>query len=189
MENKVNMRAVKYIKRTMLFLLIVVTGIASLTSAPVDTSFDVTTTIAGSNLMKVSTTQFTGTNKTTFNNLTSFSGLQVTASGSQTFDAWISVLSNNRGGYILKMNATAMKSSEQGQADAYINYTVSANSKSVTTTGAAGSSGEQTLVNQGAMTSPTSSSYKISLSVDQTSYDNAVSGTYTGTVMFELVTN
>lgn len=106
-----------------------------------------------------------------------------------TTNAWLSTLSNNRAGFSVSMKASAMNSSLSGQADAYINYTVSCNTASVTTNNGTEGTATNPVVTYPALTSVTSTSNKISLSVNQTDFDKAVSGSYTGTVTFIYTAN
>jgi len=133
---------------------------------PAPASFDVTTNVAGINRLKITTTAFSG-NPAQFD----------------AADAFLSTLSNNRQGYTVTMGATAMTSEVSGQATSYINYTVSANGSSVTTNGATAVPAV-TVIDQGPLTGLTAQSHQIALSVDQTSFDAAVQGSYTGTVTF-----
>ena len=139
--------------------------------------------------MKITAAKYTSTTPSNFDSAAAFTGpLGVTTSGTQTFNAWLSTMSNNRTGYTVSMSATAMKSTVSGQADSYINYTVTVNTKSITT-------------NKGTAVSPVDvitvtslsalavQSHKIALSVDQTTFNAAVQGSYSGTVTFTYTAN
>lgn len=80
------------------------------------------------------------------------------------------------------MSATAMKSTITGQADSYINYTVTVNTKSVTTNkGTAVAPVDVITVNS--LTGLAVQSHQIALTVDQTTFDTAVQGSYTVSVL------
>jgi hypothetical protein len=98
-------------------------------------------------------------------------------------------MSNNRAGYKVTMTATAMKSTLQDQADAYINYTVTVNSKTITTTDATSNPASQDVITVASLAGLSSQSHAITLSVDQTSFEAAVQGSYTGTVTFTYTAN
>lgn len=169
-------------KKNIIAVLLVIT-LASFAAFAVDpASFDVTTNVSGINKMKITTSTFSGT-PAQFDSAAAFTGLSVTAYGAQTMSAYLSTMSNSRSGYKVSMAASAMKSSITDQADAYINYTVSVNSQSVTTNGAA-SVTPVDVVTVTSLSGLSSESHPISLTVDQTSFEAAVEGSYTGTVTF-----
>ena len=148
-----------------------------------DASFQVETSVAGINMMKLTQASFSG-NKSALEGAAAYTGpLEVTASGAQTFDAYLSTLSNNRKGYTVSMTASAMASEVTGQATSYINYTVQVNGVSIETDGAT-TVATQTVIDQPAMPGLASQSHKISLIVDSTTFDEAVEGDYEGTVTF-----
>jgi len=148
-----------------------------------DASFQVETSVAGINMMKLTQASFNG-NKAALEGAAAYTGpLEVAASGVQTFDAYLSTLSNNRKGYTVSMTATAMASEVSGQATSYIDYTVQVNGVSIETDGANVVAGK-TVIDQLAMAGLASQSHKISLTVDSTTFDVAVEGDYEGTVTF-----
>ncbi len=165
-------------------------------ATPADASFNVTTTVAGINLMKITQAAFSGTTKDAFTGANAYAGeLKVTTSGPQTFDAYISTLSNSRAGYKVTMSATAMKSTVtvgQSSVDALIHYTVTANSQSVDTSGKSGGpgAGEKVIINTltGGLGGVAPASHQISLTVDKDTFDAAVEGSYSGTVTFTWTT-
>ena len=168
-----------------LFLLITT---YSLSSAATD-SFIVSTVVETVDMMTISTSKYTGTAVNTFESLDPFTNLSIANGGAQTFDAWLSTLSNNRAGFKVSLKASAMKSAISGQADAYINYTVSCNTASVTTNDATEVTAPDLVVDFSSLSAVTSTSNKIALSVNQTDFDKAVSGSYTGTVTFIYAAN
>lgn len=184
-------------KKNLIALLIVALVTVGLFAAnPDSVGFNVTTNVSGINLMKITQAAFTGTTENAFTQATAYGGtLNVSSSGTQTFSAYISTLSNSRVGYKVTMSATAMKSTEtvgQSSVDAFIHYTVTANSQSVDTSNKSGGPGSNGKVVIDTLTSGMSgvapASHQISLTVDKDSFDAAVEGTYTGTVTFTWTT-
>lgn len=139
--------------------------------------------------MTISTVKYTGTTVATFDALSPYTTLTITSAGTQTVNAWLSTLSNNRAGFSVNMKASAMKSSISGQADAFINYSVSCNTASVTTNNGTEVTAANPVVAYSSLSQVTSTSNKIALTVNQTDFDNAVAGSYTGTVTFIYTAN
>lgn len=166
-----------------IFLLI---GFGAYAANPGPSSFDITTNVQGINKMKITTAEFTQTAPGQFDSATAYTGpLAITTYGAQTFSAWLSTMSNNRSGYTVTMTATAMKSEIAEQADSYINYTVTVNSKAITTNnGGASTPASQDVITVTSLTGLAKQSHQIALSVDQTSFEAAVEGSYSGTVTF-----
>ncbi|MDY0289708.1 MAG: hypothetical protein RBR15_12855 [Sphaerochaeta sp.] len=175
-------------KKILLAALILLITTSTLFAATTD-NFIVTTVVGNVDLMTVSTTEYTGTTVDTFGKLTPFTKLVITSGGTQTVNAWLSTLSNNRDGFSVSMMASAMKSSVAGNENAYINYTVSCNTVSVTTKDGSVVSSTKPVVAYPSLSKVTSTSNKIDLTVDQDSFDKALSGSYTGTVTFVYTAN
>ena len=156
---------------------------------PPATSFDVSTNVSGINKMKITAAAFPANgNPSSFDSAAAFAGpLGITASGPKTFSAFLSTMSNNRVGYKVTMGATAM-SSTVSSATAYINYTVSVNNKSLTTNNGTTVAPVE-VITVASLTGLASQSHQIALSVDATSFDAAVEGSYTGTVTFTYTAN
>jgi len=175
-------------------IIVIATLVLALTSValvadPITSTFDVQTTIQGINKMKITTAKYTSTVPANFDSATAFQGpLGITTSGTQTFNAWLSTMSNNRKGYTVSMSATAMKSSITGQADSYINYTVTVNNKSITTNKATPVQAVD-VITINSLSTLGVQSHKIALSVDQGTFDAAVQGQYSGTVTFTYTSN
>lgn len=169
-------------------LALALAGVA-LYADPITSTFDVQATVQGINKMKITAAKFTGTAPGQFDSATAFTGpLGITAPGSQTFSAYLSAMSNNRKGYTVSMSATPMKSSITGLADAYINYTVTVNNKSITTTGSQPAS-DVDVITVSSLTGLSVQSHKIALSVDSGTFNAAVQGQYSGTVTFTYTSN
>lgn len=155
--------------------------------------FEVETKVEGVNMMKITAGQYNPTTPTPegFEGVDAFEGpLVINAAGNQTFTAYLSTLSNNRTGYTVSMTATAMKISITSQADAYINYTVKVNTspiKTLTTNGA-NSVDPVEVITVTSLTELAVQSHKISLTVDPTTFNSAVEGSYSGTVTFTYTT-
>lgn len=164
-------------------LLVVTLGVC--VAAPGPSSFDVTTTVSGINKMKITAAEFTGTAPGQFDLATAYEGpLAITTHGVQSFSAWLSTMSNNRAGYTVTMTATAMTSEIAEQADSYINYEVTVNSQSITTTNTSSNPASVAVITVASLTGLAKQSHQIALTVDQTSFDAAVEGEYSGTVTF-----
>ena len=175
-------------KKILLALLILIITTSGLFAATTD-NFTVTTVVGTVDLMTISTAKYTGTTVDTFDDLAAFTTLPISDGGVQTVNAWLSTLSNNRAGFNVTMKASAMKSSISGQADAFINYSVSCNTASVTTNNAAVVAATNPVVSFSELTAVTSTSNKIALTVNQADFDKALSGSYTGIVTFTYTAN
>jgi hypothetical protein len=154
-----------------------------------EASFDITTTVAPINGMKITTAKFTGSTLEALNNASGVSSYTVTKSGYQSnFSGWISVVSNNREGYKVTMSATAMTSTV-GTTTSYINYTVFFGTQLTFTTNGAAQVSPITVLEKSSLTSLSGNSREIGLDIDPTSFNNAVEGQYTGTVTFTFQAN
>lgn len=174
--------------KKLLAALILLIATSSLFAATTD-NFTVTTVVGTVDLMTISTAPYTGTTAASFDLLTPYTTLAINSGGPQTVNAWLSTLSNNRAGFKVTMKASAMTSSIANQANAYINYTVSCNTASVTTNNATVMTAANPVVTYSSLSEVTSTSNKISLTVNQGDFDKALSGSYTGTVTFIYTAN
>lgn len=156
--------------------------IASTGIFAVNDEFSVTTTVVEVGLMKVSSAAILANTVQAYNDSGSFTTLPITTHGPQTFDAYLTVLANKRTGFDVSMNATSMVSTE-GSSSAYIRYTVSCGDGSTTTSTGAGSS-TLTVLGRSSLTELTGFSRKISVDIDETTFNAAVAGSYVGTVTF-----
>lgn len=145
-------------------------------------TFNVTTTVADIGFIKITEAASTVATATAFNALDAYGDLAISSSGAQTFTAYMSTLSNSRSGYTVTMGATSMVSTGT-PADSYIDYTVTVNSVSLTTTGATGVPAVNILTIP-SLAGIATETHAIALSIDATTFDAAVSGSYTGTVTF-----
>ncbi len=147
-------------------------------------SFDVTTTVADIGKIKVTeaTVGSAPYTESAFDALDAYGDLAISTSGAQTFTAYMSTISNSRTGYEVTMGATPMKSTVSS-VDSYIDYTVTVNSVGLTTTGSTAVSAV-TVLDVASLTGIAAQSHAITLSVDATTFDAAVSGSYLGTVTF-----
>ncbi|MDD4573909.1 MAG: hypothetical protein PHR69_06815 [Sphaerochaeta sp.] len=145
-------------------------------------SFNVTTTVADIGLIKVTEAVSSVATVTAFNALTAYGDLGISSSGAQSFTAYMSTISNSRSGYTVDMDATAMVS-PGSPAASYIDYTVTVNLISLTTDKATPVAGE-TVLTVTSLAGIATQSKPITLSIDSTTFDAAVSGSYTGTVTF-----
>ncbi|HKL59605.1 MAG TPA: hypothetical protein VJ863_06890 [Sphaerochaeta sp.] len=168
-------------KKTFITILLVLLFIATPMFAVTDT-FNVTTTVADVGLIKVTEAASTVATVSAFNGLTAYGDLAISTSGPQTFAAYMSTLSNSRSGYTVTMDATSMISTGL-PADSYIDYTVTVNSVGLTTTGATAVTGV-TILAVASLAAIATETHAVSLSIDSTTFDAAVSGSYSGTVTF-----
>ena len=167
----------KTIIATLLILLI-----ASASIFAVADSFNVTTTVGEIGLMKVSSAEITGNTSLAYTNSGDFTELVIENSGAQTFEAYLTTLSNKRSGYEVTMKATPMTSA--ATPTTYIDYTVGCGTGTITTTGATTPATAVTIIDIASLTELTGASKAITLSVDSATFEAAVSGSYTGTVTF-----
>ena len=168
-------------KKTFITILLVLLFVAVPMFAVTD-SFNVTTTVADVGLIKVTEASSSTATVTAFNALAAYGDLPISTSGAQSFTAYMSTLSNSRSGYTVTMDATPMLSSVSS-VDSYINYTVTVNSVGLTTTGSTPVSGV-TILTVSSLAAIATQSHAVALSIDATTFDAAVSGSYTGTVTF-----
>ena len=168
-------------KKTFITILLVLLFIATPMFAVTDT-FNVTTTVADVGLIKITEAVSSTATVTAFNALTAYGDLAISTSGGQTFTAYMSTISNSRSGYEVTMDATPMKSTVLA-VDSYIDYTVTVNSVALTTTGSTPVAGV-TILDVASLTGIATQSHAVALSIDATTFDAAVSGSYTGTVTF-----
>lgn len=168
-------------KKTTIAVLLVLL-LASTSIFAVSDNFTVTTTIDEIGLMKITTAALSTHTVAAYNALTDFEELPISSSGAQTFAAYLTTLSNKRTGYTVTMGASAMKSTV-GAVDSYIDYTVGVNSVDLTTGGATDPTAV-TVLTVASLGTLQAQSHAISLSVDATTFDSAVSGSYSGTVTF-----
>ncbi len=169
-------------------LLILIIASATLFAVSDTDNFTVTTTIAEIGKVKVSAAAIGGNTLAAYTTAGDLASYGISSSGNQTnFTAYLTTLSNERTGYKVSMSATAMKSGT-GASAAYINYTVGCNSKSLTTSGASAVTVSE-VMNVTSLTTLTGASEALSLSIDATTFNAAVSGEYVGTVTFNFVSN
>ena len=145
-------------------------------------TFNVTTTVADVGLIKITEAASTVATVSAFNALDAYGDLAISSSGGQTFTAYMSTLSNSRSGYTVDMDATSMISTVSS-VDSYIDFTVTVNSVALTTTGAI-VAGTERILTIGSLAAIDTETHAISLSIDATTFDAAVSGSYIGTVTF-----
>jgi len=173
-------------KTSITTLVILIIASVSIFAAPVtDTdNFTVTTIIAETGKVKVSSAPINGNDLAAYTASGDLASYAITGSGNQTnFTAYLTTLSNNRAGYTVSMSATAMMSADTPTT--YIDYTVGCNNKSIVTNGATATSAVE-VMNATGLETLSGDSKQISLSIDATTYNKAVSGSYSGTVTFNF---
>lgn len=170
-------------KKTFISILLVLLFVIAPIFAATD-SFNVTTEVTDVGKIKVTEAAVGAAPHTelAFDDLTPYGDLTINSSGAQTFTAFMSTISNSRSGYGVTMGATSMISTVSS-VDSYIDYTVTVNSASLTTTGSTAVLAVPVL-SVASLAGIAAESHAISLSIDATTYAAAVSGTYTGTVTF-----
>lgn len=182
----------KILQITAFIMLISISVIFADSPTPLTANFTVSTMVGEVSLIKITTANTVPTKPSDFTGneiLPGFSTLTVNTSGNQGSFANLAILSNQRGGYKITMTATAMASTEEGTSS-YIDYIVACGNQSVTTKGSATPiiSGD-TIVSVASLSTLTGDSKPISVSIDSTSFNAAVAGTYSGTVTFTIEAN
>ncbi len=170
-------------RRTFIATLLILV-IASTSLFSVEDNFTVTTDVSLIGCMKVSSSPIAGNTITDYTNSGNFTTLAITTSGEQSFSAYMTTLCNSRTGYTVSMSATPMTSAGSSFTSQIL-YTVRCNGQEVLAT-LAQETVPPTIVDVNSLTHLTGDSKQITLSVDSTTFDAAVSGSYTGTVTFEF---
>jgi len=179
-------------KKNLIVLLIVTLLTGGLfADVPENTSFDVTTTVAGIDEMGITKTEMTLANFdiTTGNLFTTLTiggtgGSALATDGAVSFDAYLSTRSNNRSGYTVKVSATPMVPEAVGQTTPTINYTVSVAGTEAGSYSTADPGDPAPVITITSLEETGVQSRKISLTVNMADYNAAVQGSYTGTVTF-----
>ena len=175
-------------KNLIITLLLAILVTFSLAADDPSAAFNVTTSISAINDMKITNDEV---DTTTYNNPNyAFSGTvaivgngegaNMDSSGNVSLTAYISTLSNNRGGYSINMSATPLTND-----GATINYTVTVNGVSYTT--GTPSPSAVPVLSVSSLSALDAKSHPIAVRVVRSEYDSAVQGTYEGTVTFNYV--
>jgi hypothetical protein len=154
--------------------------------------FDVVTSVGGIHEIKLVTVGTTGpTTKAGFDGLTAdnsdFTVDDNNYSTVQTVRQLIS-MSNNRNGYYMTLSATAM-GADLGTEFAYINYEVVAGGATVTTNDATEVDSVTNIYDSGTLSGMDFYSTNVTVEVNAEEYENAVTGSYSGTITFNLFAN
>jgi hypothetical protein len=178
----------------LLIVALVAVGLFATPANPSNATFDVTTEISPINEMKLTTSALSSPYPISLTGVDGFaSDVTISSTGSTTaFTAYISALSNNKKGFTVKMSATPMVSTTDSTNTYEIDYTVAATlgsgesavTKSYATNGSATS---VDVFDQGAITTLTGLSAKLSVAVDSASFAAAIEDDYKGTVTFTYV--
>lgn len=186
-------------KNLIIMLLLTIALTLPITAAePPSAAFTVSASISAINDMKITNTQV---NEETYGNSGNTFGGSVTIIGSGEganmdgdgyidFTAYISAISNNRGGYTITMSATPLTS--EGTPPATINYIVSVLNTATSTPTTVSydtkiDSSAVEVITTGSLSALDVESLPISVQLYRSEYDSAVAGTYTGTVTFHYV--
>ena len=159
-------------------------------------AFNISTSISAINDMKITSSEV---DEETFSDSgNTFSGsVAIIGSGTDqnmdndgyvSFTAYISAISNNPGGYTIKMSATPLTS--PGTPPATINYIVSVVDASTSTSVSYDTTNNPPaadVITAESLNELNVESLPISVKVYRSEYDSAVQGTYTGTVTFNYV--
>jgi hypothetical protein len=175
-------------KNLIITLLLAILVTFSLAADDPSAAFSVTTSISAINEMKISnavvTTETFKSSSTTFSGTVAIvgsgEGANMDSSGNVSFTAYISTLSNNRGGYSINMSATPLTND-----GATINYTVTVNEVPYTT--GTPSPSAVPVLTVSSLSELDAKSLPIAVTVVRSEYDSAVQGTYEGSVTFEYV--
>ncbi len=174
-------------KNLIITLLLAILVTFSLAADDPSAAFSVTTSISAINEMKIPnavvTTETFKSSSTTFSGTVAIvgsgEGANMDSSGNVSFTAYISTLSNNRGGYSINMSATPLTND-----GATINYTVTVNNITFATKS---ETNPKTILTVEGLSELDTESLPIAVKVVRSEYDSAVQGTYTGSVTFEYV--
>lgn len=178
-------------KNLIIMLLLTIALTLPITAAePPSAAFTVSASISAINDMKITNKKVTvetfGDSNNTFGGsvaiVGSGEGQNMDQYGNVSFTAYISAISNNRGGYTVTMSATPLTSA--GTPPATINYIVSVADASYDTTNTPGA---VDVINVESLSALDVESLPISVQLYRSEYDSAVAGTYTGTVTFHYV--
>ena len=180
-------------KKTIAILLVLAISSVAIFAANATGQFDVVTNVGGIHEIKLVTVGTTvPTNKGAFDGLAAdnsdFTVDDDNYNSVQTVRQLIS-MSNNRNGYNMTLSATAMKADIGSSEFAYINYDVTAGGASLTTNDAASVDAAANIYDSGALTGMNFYSTNVTVKVDAEEYENAVTGSYSGTITFNLIAN
>ena len=194
MHRSGELRKEREMKKNLVALLLVLAVVSVGLFAETTDDFIVQTNVPAIGAVKITAGQF-NPNPVMRNSLTEAGGYvgphTVSQSGDQGFTGYVSAISNNRGGFTIKMKATPMKSPEFGAGYYdYIDYTVQVGSVAFTTEGAGTSStAKQIYTTPAVLQGLTPYTAAITLIVDDPSFQAALAGEgYQGTVTFEYLT-
>lgn len=174
---------------------LLVLALASITIFAADATgqFDVVTSVGGIHEIKLVTVGTTvPTNKGGFDGLSAdnsdFTVDDNNYNTIQTVRQLIS-MSNNRNGYYMTLSATAMEADLGSSEFAYINYNVAAGGASLTTNDATEVDAVANIHDSGPLTGMNFYSTNVTVEVNAEEYENAVTGSYSGTITFNLFAN
>ena len=155
---------------------------------PTPAQLNLSTTISGVNLMKLTTDQFNpGTPSIAlFDSATANEATEVVSNAADTGTiAYLSILTNKRTGFTVTMTAEALDSATVGN-NFLINYVVTAGTASYDTSDGTGTN---TITVNSGITGLTAFSYPVSVDLNDAEYDAALEDTYSGTVTFTYTAN
>jgi hypothetical protein len=180
-------------KKTIAILLVLAISSVAIFAANATGQFDVVTNVGGIHEIKLVTVGTTvPTNKGAFDGLpadnSDFTVTDTNYNSVQTVRQLIS-MSNNRNGYYMTLSATAMETDLGSSESAYINYGVVAGGASLTTNDGTTVTSATNIYDSGTLSGITFYSTNVTVEVDAEEYENAVTGSYSGTITFNLIAN
>jgi hypothetical protein len=173
---------------TAVLLTAIIASFGLFAAAPSPAELNLSTSISGVNLMKLTEATFNPSpaSVSAFNTATANAPTETVSSAADTGTiAYLSILTNKRTGFTVTMVADALASATEGN-DYSINYVVTAGSATYDTSDA---SGTNTITVNSGITGLKAFSYAVSVDLNDSEYDAALEDTYTGTVTFTYATN
>ena len=179
-------------KNLVALLLVLVVVSFGLFADASEKSFQVETTIAPTNDMKLVTASVT--TPVEYDDATAFGGTVTYNGTSYTAFPYIAAKSNSRGGFTITMTAKAMASQNETGTKSYIGYKVSAGDSSITVLkgdadAAVADPDSKKVIVTGAQSVLHAASEEVSIVITEADYDNALQETYVGTITFNFQAN
>ncbi len=174
-------------------LVLAISSVAIFAVAAANGQFDVVTSVGGIHEIKLVTVGTTvPTTKAGFDGISAdnsdFTVDDNNYDSVQTIRQLLS-MSNNRNGYYMTLSATAMMADLGSTEFAYINYDVVAGGASLTTNDATEVDAVDNIYDSGTLTGMNFYSTNVTVEVAAEEYENAVTGSYSGTITFNLFAN
>jgi hypothetical protein len=175
-------------KITAILLVAIIASFGLFATAPSPADLNLSTTISGINLMKLTEATFNPSpaSVSAFNTATANATTETVSSAADTGTiAYLSILTNKRTGFTVTMVADAL-ASETVDNNYSINYVVTAGTATYDTSDG---SGTNTIIVNSDITGLKAFSYAVSVDLNDAEYDAALEDTYKGAVTFTYTTN